>query len=93
MPQRGVKHRLRYLAEDGYVVGGFPPAGYKKNAPVQIGKRNNGVPRVACRLEINTEVLRPNARQMQEALGTRHPSPRPCAAANQDGDPKSRALR
>jgi DNA invertase Pin-like site-specific DNA recombinase len=49
--QRG----LRWLAEQGFAAGGFPPHGYKKSEPVEVGKRKNGTTRLAYRWEIDSE--------------------------------------
>jgi site-specific DNA recombinase len=49
--QRG----LQWLAQQGYSVGGFPPFGYKKSAPIQVGHKKNGEPRLAHKWEIDTE--------------------------------------
>lgn len=43
--QRG----LQWLAEKGYAIGGVPARGYKRSAPVQVGKKKNGEPRLACK--------------------------------------------
>ena len=37
-----VKRGLRYLGEKGYSIGGFPPIGYRKSAPIEIGRRETG---------------------------------------------------
>lgn len=47
--QRG----LQWLARQGYSVGGFPPRGYVKSAPVQVGYRKNGEARWAFKWELD----------------------------------------
>jgi site-specific DNA recombinase len=50
---RDAKRGLRWLAEQGYSVGGFPPRGYKKSAPVEVGRRKNGEARLAHKWEFD----------------------------------------
>ncbi len=49
--QRG----LQWLAEQGYSTGGYPPIGYKKSAPIEIGRKKNGAPRLAHKWEKDPE--------------------------------------
>jgi len=59
---RDAKRGLRWLAEQGYSVGGFPPRGYRKSAPVEVGHKKNGEPRLAYKWEIDPE-WEPRVRQ------------------------------
>ena len=52
---RDAKRGLRWLAEQGYSVGGFPPRGYCKSAPVEVGRKKNGESRLACKWEFDSE--------------------------------------
>ena len=49
------KRGLRWLAEQVYSVGGFPPRGYRKSEGIEVGRKRNGEPRVAHRWEIDAE--------------------------------------
>jgi len=46
---------LHDLAAQGYSSGGFPPVGYKRGAPIVIGKKKNGETRYAHKWEIDAD--------------------------------------
>ncbi len=52
---RDAARGLRWLAEQGYSTGGFPPIGYRRSAPVEVGRRKNGEARLAYKWEIDPE--------------------------------------
>jgi DNA invertase Pin-like site-specific DNA recombinase len=52
---RDARRGLRWLAEQGYSIGGFPPRGYRKSASVEVGHKKNGEPRLAYKWEIDPE--------------------------------------
>lgn len=47
------KRGLRWLAQQGYSVGGFPPRGYRKSAGIEVGRKRNGEPRIAHKWEFD----------------------------------------
>lgn len=49
------KRGLHALAAQGYSTGGFPPRGYKRSAPISLGRKLNGEERFAYRWEIDPE--------------------------------------
>lgn len=65
--QRG----LQWLAEQGYSIGGYPPRGYKKSDPIQIGKKKNGEPRLARKWEIDSEFETPVRKAWEMKLAGR----------------------
>ena len=52
----------RWLAEQGYCIGGFPPRGYLKSPGIEVGRRKNGEPRIAYKL-IFDDALEPRVRR------------------------------
>lgn len=49
------KRGLHDLAARGFITGGFPPIGYRRSAPVSLGRKKSGAERLAYRLEIDPE--------------------------------------
>ncbi len=49
--QRGLRDR----AAQGYNTGGFPPRGYRRSAPISLGRKLNGDERVAYKWEIDPQ--------------------------------------
>ncbi len=52
---RDAQRGLQWLAKLGYSIGGFPPRGYRKSAPIEVGRKKNGEPRQAYKWEIDTK--------------------------------------
>jgi site-specific DNA recombinase len=47
------KRGLWERAKQGFNTGGFPPRGYKRSAPISLGRKKNGEERLAYRWEID----------------------------------------
>lgn len=47
---------LNYLTQNGYMTGGVPPTGYKRSAPIHLGRKMNGDPKLAYKMEIDPAV-------------------------------------
>lgn len=48
-----IVRELNHLTSQGYLTGGTPPVGFKRSAPVSLGRKKNGDPKLAYRMEID----------------------------------------
>lgn len=53
---REARRGLHDRARQGFNTGGFPPVGYRRSAPVELGRKKNGDMRIAYRWEIDPEI-------------------------------------